>query len=123
MIDRMAENEVIFREYNERVQRGLIELKELAQETDQTSLIEDDAISLHFYCECSDENCLQRIIMKPNAYRKIHKKRNAFIVIPGHEVPSIETITHKEKGYAVVEKFVKIPQNPTSLNRTPLTNT
>lgn len=119
---RMAENEVVFRQYNEKIQKGFAELKVLAQEEGHHSLVDDDDMPLHFYCECSDEDCTKRVILKPSLYSKIHKSRNSFVLIPGHETKSIERTVTEKSGYNVVEKFISPPQKVTQLNPTPLRN-
>ena len=65
---RMAENEVVFRTYNETMQQGLVDLAQVAKEDRQEHLMLEAHEELHFYCECSDENCRERIIMPPQTY-------------------------------------------------------
>ncbi len=122
MRDRMVENEAIFRKYNENVQKGLDDLCELAEKSGQEPPIEPDDLTLHFYCECSDENCSKRIVMKPSIYKSIHKNRKRFIVIPGHEAPDIETIHKKQKDYTIVEKLHMPSDSPGPLQQTSLDN-
>ena len=86
---RMAENEVIFREHNESIQKAFDEVKRIAAEDGQVPQFEPDDTPLHFYCECSDENCKQRVSLQPSRYNEIHKKRNMFVIICGHEVKGI----------------------------------
>ena len=120
---RMAENEVVFREYNERVGKSFDELKRMAKEANQESFIRDDDTPLHFYCECSDENCRERIEMAPSRYKQIHKKRDRFVVIVGHEVKDIEHILEKQDGYSIVEKLIPIPKTVSTLKKTSVDNT
>lgn len=119
----MIENEVVFRHHNERVQKNFQEIKQLAREANQEYLVRDDDTALHFYCECSDENCRQRVQMKPTVYTKIHKRRNCFVLISGHDVKRIERVIQKEKHYWVVEKFVKLPETVRELQPTNVDNT
>lgn len=120
---RMVENEVVFRERNESVQKGFEELVNIAKEDGQESLINDNDEPLHFYCECADENCRERILLKPSKYKQIHKKRNRFIVIEGHDVKNIEKVVAKKSKYWVVEKFFKPPATASGLNPTAVDNT
>lgn len=119
----MIENEAVFRDYNERIKKGFDEIKRLATEDNQRAFVSQDNSPLYFYCECSDENCRKRIQMKQSKYTQIHKNRDKFIIIPGHEVPSIERIVKKYNDYCVVEK----DQHPTlpksGLNETDVDNT
>ena len=118
---RMAANEVIFRRYNEKVVDSLAELKEAVESEGHSSLVRDIDKPLHFYCECSDEKCSKRIIITPSQYKKLHQKKNQFIVLPGHVVPEYEHVVQSAENYLVVEKYLTPPSatdklNPTGLN-------
>ena len=119
---RMVENEAVFRRLNEQANQRIKETQKVAMEEDQASFIPEDGLQLHFYCECADENCTKRIVININEYRKIHNKRDYFIVIPGHEVASIERMTHSEPEYLVVQKLLDPPENATSLHATDIDN-
>jgi hypothetical protein len=119
---RMVENEAVFRRLNEQTNQSIIEIQKVAEEEGQESFTPPDDLRLHFYCECADENCTQRIVINLNEYIKIHKKRDCFIVIPGHEVVAIERITHKEPEYLVVQKLLDPPENTTTLHPTDIDN-
>jgi hypothetical protein len=123
---RRAENEVIFRRHNERIQKGIDEIKRLAAEDDQEHLIPvNDDLLLRFYCECSDENCRLRIVLKASIYNRIHKKRNHFVIVGGHETQHIERIVEEHDSYFIVEKSI-VPRIPVgglkALNGTNLKN-
>jgi len=66
-------------------------------------------LPLHFYRECSDEKCEQRIVIKPSDYKKLHKNSSQFIILPRHRVASIERIVREEPDYMVVEKYMTPP--------------
>lgn len=120
---RLAENEVIFREYNENVQKRFDELTKLAHDDNQRDIITETDMPLHFYCECSDENCRERIQMKPNIYNDIHIHRDLFTIVCGHEVDRIEKVIATEPDYCIVEKKEVPPAKETDgLNNTPLHN-
>jgi len=117
----MAENEVVFRQYNESVQDGFDNLKKIAEEDGQKYAYGHDD-TLHFYCECSDENCKKRVMLRPSRYSEIHKNRNRFVIIPHHEVDTIEHVVGKETEFWIVEKFMDPPKTAQKLNRTGITN-
>lgn len=119
---RMAENEAVFRQFNEQVQQGVKELRAMAENEGHQSLLANRNTPLHFYCECADEACTERVIMPPATYTAIHKHRRQFITLPGHDVLSIETVVKQTKDYAVVRKHHKPPERPLKLNATPLSN-
>ena len=120
-VRRLAENEIIFRKHNEQITKDLEELKNLAKSEHQESLAPDMSMELHFYCECADEKCLQRILLPPKKYEELHQNKNQFIVIPGHENPEIERTVFKGSNFHVVEKFITInksDESATELNKT-----
>jgi hypothetical protein len=118
----LLENESMFRKYNEQVNKGLNRELKKEREIKGSTNIENIDEPLHFYCECSDENCQERIVIKPSIYGKIHKNRKRFIVIPEHNIEKIEKIISVNKKYIVVEKYYSPPENPQELNKTSIDN-
>lgn len=117
---RMAENEVMFREYNENTKKRFDELAEIAREEKDPLLLVNASLPLHFNCECSNENCRERIMLKPSTYEEIHKKRDHFIVLKGHEIPEIEKTINEGRDYLVVQKHMDPPETAEKLNPTNL---
>lgn len=118
----LLENESMFRKYNEQVNAGLRHENEKEKKRTGANSKQEFDIPLHFYCECSDEDCAERIVMKPSLYGKIHKNRKRFILIPDHNVVAIEKRVSINKKYVVVEKYEKPPENPLQLNETTIDN-
>jgi hypothetical protein len=116
----MAENEVIFRQQNEKVLKSLTELEEMAKETGHMGY--DLDIMLQFYCECSDENCRERIALMPDTYKEIHKKRDRFIILPRHRAVSIEDVVLETPEYHVVKKHDLPPEKALGLHATAIDN-
>lgn len=106
----MLENQAVFRSYNERVPKSVSEMKRIASEEGQKPITFDDDMPLFFFCECSDENCKQRIKLSFNDYKKIHKDRRAFTIVCGHEVKKIEDVINKTPEYCVVKKHNRPPR-------------
>lgn len=120
----MAENEVVFRKLNERIEHDMQEHQQIAAEEGQTPLHLDGTSSLFFYCECSDENCRERIQLSPDEYKTAHQAGDTFTVVCGHEVSSIESVLFEEPGrYCVVKKFQPPPKSADQLRPTPTDNT
>lgn len=121
---RLVENEVIFRERNERLQKNIDQLNAMAEEAGQADYAykNDMDTPLYFYCECSDEKCTQRIPVKQDDYNEIHKNRKRFVIVNGHQVVAIESIIKETDDYTIVEKGIEVPVktdgilNPTELN-------
>jgi len=118
----MAENEVVFRRYNEEVQRGFEEVRRLAEETSQQHIIHNEDTPLHFYCECSDENCRKRVMLSPSEYKKIHRNRAQFVIIRGHQTELIEEVVRTEGDYCIVKKFFTPPETVRVLHPTGVDN-
>lgn len=119
---RLAENEVLFRQYNERVQKGFDDLQKIANEDGQTPHLHNDDIPLYFYCECSDENCHERIQLKSSRYNEIHQNRRRFIIKCGHETQTIEKIIEKEPNFCIIEKYEEPPKSAKKMNKSDIDN-
>lgn len=119
--NQLAQNEALFREFNESVEQGLQRLKQTAEEENWRDEVYPDD-KLHFYCECSDENCHERVILKPSTYISIHKNRNKFVVVCGHEVPEVEIVVKKTSEYCVIRKHKTPPESADYFRQTPVSN-
>jgi hypothetical protein len=85
-----ARNEEVFRSINERIEEG-------ARQHGVEQL-------LPFHCECATEACVTTIELPPAEYDRIASHRARFVVVPGHEESSVETVVESHSGYLVVEK-------------------
>jgi hypothetical protein len=85
--ERLAQNEVRFREINESAQPQ----RESHGEG-------------RFVCECGDRSCMQWIDVDPSDYAAVRQHPRRFIVAPTHEIPDVEQIIERHPGYFVVEK-------------------
>jgi hypothetical protein len=87
--DRLARNEALFRAVNERVQaERLGEGEEL----------------ISFICECGDENCVAEVDLTRAEYEGIRSDAVQFVIVPGHEIPDIETTVAEKGRYAIARK-------------------
>lgn len=120
---RLIENEMIFRQENEKISDGLDDLDAMHIEDGNPQLTRDNDLVLHFWCECSDENCKARIAMKHETYQEIHENRSAFVVKPDHQVHEIEKVISTSDKYIVVEKNKTTPEPGGTLNKTEIENT
>lgn len=103
------ENEMLYRRMNEKVGDDLGALDAANIENNDIYLIRDDDLLINFKCECSDENCSQRIPMKLSEYQSIHEQRSTFIVKPDHHVDPIESVLKSSSSYSIVRKKNKTP--------------
>ena len=91
--ERLANNEVLFRDINERI----------ASIAEPQRLPGDDHV-YEFLCECSNIACDLRLPLTLAAYEDVRKDPTRFLVAPGHEMPEIEIILMRAEGYQVVVK-------------------
>lgn len=119
---RQIENEMIFRRSNEKVGESLGALDAMHIEDGDIHLVRNEDLTLHFKCECSDENCVVRIPMLLSKYQEIHADRKKFIVLPDHQVDPIEKVIEESAGYNVVKKNESIPEPSGGLNSTTIEN-
>lgn len=119
---RQIENEMIFRRTNEKVGDGLIALDAMHIEDGNIDLIRDKDLILMFKCECSDENCTERIPLILETYQTIHEDRDTFIVKTNHQVEPIEKVITVADGYNVVKKNNSTDEPSDVLNDTTIDN-
>lgn len=119
---RQIENEMIFRRTNEKVGDDLGALDAMHIEDGDVHLVADADLLLRFKCECSDENCSERIPMQLNEYQEIHTNRDTFVVMPDHQVDPIEKVLKKTADYNVVKKNNSTPEPTGELNSTTIDN-
>ena len=89
--ERAARNEEVFRSVNEQI--------------DKAAARHGRDVELRFHCECGQTSCFETIDLMPDAYERVTKGEYWFIVLRGHEEPTIERIVESHDGWLVVEKF------------------
>ncbi len=119
---RQIENEMIFRRINEKVGDDLGALDAMHIEDGNLNLLADEDILLKFKCECSDENCDDRIEIALSEYKYIHTNRDTFVVKPNHQVDHIEDIIKKTATYTIVKKNNSTPEPNDTLKDTLIDN-
>ena len=93
--ERLAKNEAIFREINERTRS----LQERFGPDDPTSRYEE------FLCECGDQTCVERVKLTVSEYESIRAKSTQFVLRPGHTMPRVERVVQERDRYVVVAKI------------------
>jgi hypothetical protein len=89
---RIVANEVLFRQINEEIdalERGMAAI------ADKT---------LHVVCECGNLRCEERIVVPLADYERVRSDSTLFIIAPGHEFPSTETVVEEQDHFHVVRK-------------------
>jgi hypothetical protein len=91
-IRRIGQNEALFRQVNEELERLTRGIAEIADET------------FHLVCECGDIDCQKRLVVAVRDYEAIRAESALFFVLPGHEKPSAEDVVAVGRAYNVVRK-------------------
>ncbi len=120
---RQIENEMIFRRMNEKVGDSLDAIDAMHIEDGNPQLIRDEDLLLLFKCECSDEECDERIPLNLSNYQEIHVNRDTFIVKLEHQVDPIEKVISSTSEYNIVKKNNSTPEPGKELNETAINNT
>ena len=87
---RMAQNEVLFREVNERVR-------------DVATALGDDG-RFEYFCECANKDCTFNLTLSLAEYEAIRSDSQQFFVLPGHTTPEVEEVVREAPTYVVVRK-------------------
>jgi hypothetical protein len=88
---RLAVNEALFREVNERIR----EISDTFGRDDET---------YDFLCECSDPSCTKRVAVTRAEYEAVRSNATRFLVAKGHALPEIESVVQRAEDHVVVEK-------------------
>ena len=88
-----ARTEAIFREVNEAIAKTAESFE--AREAD-------------FVCECADPDCAHRVTASLEDYEEVRADGTHFLLVPGHEEPSVERVIARSTGYWIVEKFSEV---------------
>ena len=88
---RLAENEALFREVNERVEA-------IAR------LHGEDEHVYEFYCECSNVDCTLHVPATISLYEAVRAHPNRFLITPSHDLPDIERVIERGEACWVIEK-------------------
>ena len=88
--ERLAKNESLFREVNERI-----------AEAAKRTLVLPDA---EFLCECGRRDCLDRVVVPLDEYEAIRSHPDRFLLVVGHDQPEVDRVLDAGDAYVVVEK-------------------
>jgi hypothetical protein len=95
-LTRLAKNEALFREVNERI-------SEISQELAPGAVNPERIDGL--ICECSDTQCLERVGPLTIAeYEGIREDPRRFIIAAGHQAEDVERVVDRQPTYWTVEK-------------------
>ena len=99
--ERLVQNQILRRAFNESI-------AEVAAGFDD----EREPATFEFVCECNDRTCNTMVPMTTAEYDAVRASGHAFVVVPGHEVESVEDVVLVHSSYLVV---AKVHPEPTRL--------
>jgi hypothetical protein len=100
---RLARNEALFREVNEKV-------RSLAEGPGSDAHLDD------YFCECADVDCVAHLQLATGEYESARAESTWFIVTPGHERPMDERIVTSSDRFVIVEKLGETGQQAAELD-------
>jgi hypothetical protein len=89
--ERLARNEALFRDVNERVRAIAV-------------VHGEDEHVYGFFCECSNSDCTFRLKATLAQYEAVRAHGDRFLVVPEHALPEIETVVERTDEWWVVQK-------------------
>ncbi len=89
---RAAQNQALFREVNERLER-------------LASAFHEAAHTPGFACECADIACTDQLALTIDEYEALRTHGNRFAVLPGHVLADVERVVSENDRFALVEKL------------------
>lgn len=90
--ERLARNESLFRELNERI-------------NDVAGALGGDDHGYEFVCECSDSHCTERLTLTRAEYEHVRADGTRFVLARGHATPEVEHVVEHEDDHLVIEKI------------------
>ena len=100
-IARVGENEAVFREVNERIERITASMEVT---TDRMTIL----------CECGIVSCTEPIEVAIVDYERVRADPALFFVRPGHDLTDVEDVVEEQQEFHVVRKK---PGEPSELAR------
>jgi hypothetical protein len=88
---RIGENEALYRSINEKIE-GLNEAFGLVTET------------MTVVCECGQLECTDQIELDIPTYERVRSEPTHFVVLPGHEIPDVESIVEEHGSFYIISK-------------------
>jgi hypothetical protein len=87
--ERLARNESLFREVNERIE----------QMSGQGSFE-----PIEFLCECGEASCTETIPLSRSEYEQVRSNPLLFVIKPGHGIADVETVVEEKARFEIVRK-------------------
>ena len=93
--ERIAKNEALFRDVNERV-----------REIDERQAFQPEDGYSDYLCECGDAQCMAKLPLTPAEYEQVRAQPTQFVLLHGHERPEVERVVWSTDRFVVAQKVV-----------------
>jgi hypothetical protein len=70
-----------------------------------------------YFCECADPDCREKVSLHEADYERIRSDSRRFVIVPGHELPDLETVIERNEGWAIIEKAPEVTRTVEALDR------
>lgn len=57
-----------------------------------------------YFCECADTACREKVSVRKEDYERVRSDSCQFVIVPGHDIPDVETVIEVTANWAIVEK-------------------
>jgi hypothetical protein len=88
---RIGANEILYRTVNEKIE----DLNQAFGTLTETMTV---------VCECGDGACAEQIALDLSTYERVRADPAAFVTLPGHEIPDVESVIETGDGFQIVRK-------------------
>ena len=88
---RIGENEALYRSINERI-----------EDINETFGMVSGTMAV--VCECGSIECTEQIELDIATFERVRADSAQFVVIPGHEIPDVETVVERHETFYVLRK-------------------
>ena len=92
--ERKALNEGVFRDANESLERGVVEVIGV-----------DDGRRVPLLCECPRMDCTQVVLLTLDEYEQVRSGSRQGLAALGHDDPEVETVIARNDRFVMTEKF------------------
>lgn len=88
---RIGENESLYRSINERIE-------------DLNTAFGMVTETMTVICECGELECHEQIVLDVPTFEHVRAEPTQFVVVPGHELPDVETVVERHDAYNILRK-------------------
>jgi hypothetical protein len=88
---KIGENEALYRAINEKIEDLNVAFGMVTE-------------SMAVVCECGQLECTQQIDLEIPTYERVRSDPTFFVVVPGHEIPDVETVVEEHSAFNVIRK-------------------